>query len=254
MAGFGPEGNRLMSYILDAMKKLDHEKSRKSRGNGMINISGVLFEKEGPKPSGMAGWKIALAVTVAVLVTFTVTWQFLQSGKGRGNPSRPLATQLPQAPPVNIKTAPAPPVPPVVSVQQTSPAASPAPAQVTPVRPPARSSKIQKEVVRAATVTEDAASLLTMQELRNRTKVRQGQALPADQTIAAPADIKLSGIAWQEERRARRAVVNGFLMREGGVVSGAKITDIFQDRVRFSLSGKNFEIPLISSGVPEAGK
>jgi general secretion pathway protein B len=64
----------------------------------------------------------------------------------------------------------------------------------------------------------------------------------------------LSGIAWQEERRARRAVVNGFLMQEGGVVSGAKITDIFQDRVRFSQSGKSFEIPLIPSGPSAAGK
>jgi general secretion pathway protein B len=78
--------------------------------------------------------------------------------------------------------------------------------------------------------------------------------LPADQATAAPADIKLSGIAWQEERRARRAVVNGFLMKEGGVVSGARITDIFQNRVRFSLSGKSFEIPLVSSAVPAAGK
>jgi general secretion pathway protein B len=76
----------------------------------------------------------------------------------------------------------------------------------------------------------------------------------AGQAIAAPSDIKLSGIAWQEERRARRAVVNGFLMQEGGLVSGARITDIFQDRVRFSLSGKSFEIPLISSPVPAAGK
>ena len=73
-------------------------------------------------------------------------------------------------------------------------------------------------------------------------------------TIAAPADIKLSGIAWQEDRRARRAVVNGFLMQEGGVVLGARITDIFQDRVRFSLSGSVFEIPLSSSGIPSAGK
>jgi hypothetical protein len=78
--------------------------------------------------------------------------------------------------------------------------------------------------------------------------------LPADQTTAAPADIKLSGIAWQEEHRARRAVVNGFLMQEGGVVSGARITDIYQDRVRFTLSGKTFEIPLVSSAVPAAGK
>ena len=106
----------------------------------------------------------------------------------------------------------------------------------------------------AVTATDDAAAELTIQELHNRLKGRKGQELPADLTIAAPADIKLSGIAWQEERSARRAVVNGFLIQEGGVVSGAKITDIYQNRVRFSQSGKIFEIPLISSGVPVAGK
>ncbi|GAC1466137.1 MAG: hypothetical protein PVSMB11_01550 [Desulfuromonadaceae bacterium] len=62
--------------------------------------------------------------------------------------------------------------------------------------------------------------------------------------MQAPADIKLSGIAWQDERRARRAVVNGFLLKEGAVVSGAKIIDIQADRVRFSSSTGLFEIKL----------
>lgn len=240
-----------MSYILDALKKLEHEKSRKTRGNGMINISGALFEHERPQPSGTAGWKIALTVTVAVLVTFGVTWLLLRPAKGREKVVQRIASP---APPVTAKTAPPLPALPVVPVQQVLPAAPPAPATVAPVRPLARPPKPQKAVVQAAVATEDAAALLTMQELRKRTKELQGQALPADQAIAAPADIKLSGIAWQEERRARRVVVNGFLMREGGVVSGARITDIFQDRVRFSLAGKIFEIPLISSAVSAAGK
>jgi general secretion pathway protein B len=94
-----------------------------------------------------------------------------------------------------------------------------------------------------------------MQQLRARiTKDRPGQKMQADQMVAAPADIMLSGIAWQDDRRARRAVVNGFLMQEGGVVSGARITEIFQDRVRFTLAGKYFEIPLTSAGFPAAGK
>jgi general secretion pathway protein B len=244
-----------MSYILDALKKLEHEKSRKSRGDGMINISGALFEHERPKASATSGRKMALAVTVAVLMTFAATWLFLQSGKRRGNPAARPATTAPQAtpaPPVTVVTAPAPPAAaPVVPVQQTPPAASPAPAQATPVSPPVQPSKQQTAVVPAAApATDDDEE----QSSRRRTKERKGQAVPADQAVTAPADIKLSGIAWQEERRARRAVVNGFLMREGGVVSGARITDIYQDRVRFSQSGKAFEIPLTSSAVPAAGK
>jgi general secretion pathway protein B len=244
-----------MSYILDALKKLEHEKTRKSRGAGMINISGALFEHERPKPPGTSGRKIALAVTVAVLMTFGATWLFLQSGKGRLNPSpRPSATapQTHPAPPITVETAPAPAVAaPVVPVQPTLPTAPPAPVQTTPVRAPARASKPQKN---AATAARDTDAEPAMQEPRTHKIERKGQALPADQAVAAPADVKLSGIAWQEDRRARRAVVNGFLMQEGGVVSGARITDIYQDRVRFSLSGKTFEIPLTSTAVPAAGK
>ena len=70
------------------------------------------------------------------------------------------------------------------------------------------------------------------------------------ESMPAPADIKVSGIAWQDERNARRAVVNGFLLHEGSVVSGAKITEIRQDRVRFSQGGRTFEVSLISTGMP----
>jgi len=90
-----------------------------------------------------------------------------------------------------------------------------------------------------------------MQELGKRA---DGRKLTADQIIAPPADVVLSGIAWQEERRARRAVVNGFLMQEGGLVSGARIVEIYQDRVRFTLSGKYFELNLVSAAVATPGR
>jgi general secretion pathway protein B len=92
--------------------------------------------------------------------------------------------------------------------------------------------------------TEDAASRITVQELNKRMKSPKASA----PTMAPPADIKLSGIAWQDEHRARRAVVNGFLVQEGATISGAKITEILQDRVRFSQSGSVFELSLSASG------
>jgi general secretion pathway protein B len=242
-----------MSYILDALKKLEHEKSRKSRGDGMINISGALFENERARPSGPAGWKIALAVTIAVLVTFAATWLLLSTGKARENPVPRLAAPVPAASPapqVTVVTVPLPPVPPVVSVQQTPAAASSAPAPAAPVRVPGNLSKPQEAVGQSEPSSDDDEDRAS----RRRAGGRKGPVVPADQAVAAPADIKLSGIAWQEERHARRAVVNGFLMKEGGVVSGARITAIYQNRVRFSLSGKTFDIPLISTDVPAAGK
>ena len=80
-----------------------------------------------------------------------------------------------------------------------------------------------------------------------RRPTKQIKALTSKQpvpTVQPPADIKLSGIAWQDERAARRAVINGFLLKEGAVVSGAKIIDIRADSVRFSSAAGQFEIRL----------
>lgn len=245
-----------MSYILDALKKLEHEKSQKFRKDGIAGLSGVLYENERPKPARTVVWKISLAVTVAVLVTFGVTWNYLQSGTVPGNilPQR-TATDL-HAPPativssIKVEAAPLPPAP-LVAPSQNTPA--PVQAKLRPAIPSAVHSPIAQIAAQAVVpvIAEDAASIVTQQELRKRLKDRKGQTMSASQSMAPPADIKLSGIAYQDERRARRAVVNGFLMQEGGVVSGAVITDIFQDRVRFLLAGRNFELSLVSSGASQ---
>jgi len=243
-----------MSYILDALKKLEHEKSRKIRGDGMINITGSLFEHERPKVSGTAGRKMVLAVIAAVLVTFAVTWRFLPPDKARApQPSQP-AIKEPQRPVAKTENASVPLAASPVPEQAVLPTAATTSGKNISSPAKFKSSPPQAVVEKVAPVADDAAELLTMQELRVRMKNRKNQALSAEETIAAPADIKLSGIAWQEEHRARRAVINGYLMQEGGVVSGARITDIFQDRVRFSLSGKVFEIPLTASTLPALGK
>jgi general secretion pathway protein B len=245
-----------MSYILDALKKLEHEKSRKNRASGMSTISGALFESERPTKPTAAGWKIALAVVTAVLLTFGVTWYVFKPASIHEKPAAPVATIQPPSAPVrnDIQTPPtAPPAvpdpapqPPAVAVPAAPAVVKAAPPRMVQKAPPSPTAVLD------GTAADDAAARLTMQELRKRTRDRQG--LTADQMMAAPADIKLSGIAWQEERRARRAVVNGFLMQEGGVVSGARITDIFQDRVRFSMSGKVFEIPLVSAAAPAGAR
>jgi general secretion pathway protein B len=59
--------------------------------------------------------------------------------------------------------------------------------------------------------------------------------------------IEVSGIAWQEERALRRAVINGALVGEGAEVSGAKVVEIRENLVRFNRSGRTFEV-MYSSG------
>jgi len=59
---------------------------------------------------------------------------------------------------------------------------------------------------------------------------------------SAGNDIEISGIAWQEERALRRAVINGALMGEGAEVSGARVVEIRENLVRFNRGGRTFEV------------
>ena len=54
--------------------------------------------------------------------------------------------------------------------------------------------------------------------------------------------ITVSGIAWQDERSLRRAVINGSLVGEGADIEGAKIIEIKENRVIFRRSGNIFEV------------
>jgi general secretion pathway protein B len=61
--------------------------------------------------------------------------------------------------------------------------------------------------------------------------------------------ITVSGIAWQDERSLRRAVVNGQLVGEGAELDGAKIIEIKENYVRFSRDGESFEVGHSSGAV-----
>lgn len=63
--------------------------------------------------------------------------------------------------------------------------------------------------------------------------------------------LKVSGIAWQEDKSDRRAVVNGVLAAEGEVIEGARIVHIYQDKVRFSFAGRTFDVAVAG---PTQGK
>lgn len=219
-----------MSYILDALKKIEHEKSKKAGPDGRISITGDLFH-ERKKPSGRSGiWKTAAIVVVAVLVTCAGTWFVL---RGDGLKSRAVLRPAVSAPPVAVTTPVIPAPVPIQAVQAP-------PAQVISVPPASSPSMGGKQPEAAAASPRESRRL--KKALRERIPAPvQKQAVP---TVPPPADIKLSGIAWQDEHAGRRAVINGFLLKEGAVVSGAKITDIQADRVRFSSAAGVFEIRL----------
>lgn len=54
----------------------------------------------------------------------------------------------------------------------------------------------------------------------------------------------LSGIAYQQDRESRLAIVNDLPVMEGTVIEGVLVEEILKDRVLFSSEGRTFEIPL----------
>ncbi len=217
-----------MSYILDALKKIEHEKNIK-RPDGRISISGDMFQERKQPATRIAFWKIVMLIAVASLVTSAGTWFVLQ-----GNSKRSATIIRPVVSQVATSISPAV-VAPIIPLSQSTPITA---------QPAAPSTGIS---VQPQKTESDGDSNSTPREVRRSKRQIKTQPVilkqPA-QTAQVPADIKLSGIAWQDERSARRVVINGFLLKEGAVVSGARITDIQPDRVRFSSSAGLFEIKL----------
>jgi general secretion pathway protein B len=239
-----------MSYVLDALKKMELEKVKKTRGNGMTSIAGNLFDDDRQnRAEGGMGKIVMITITVA-LVTFGATWFFLKPAKQvvpSGSSAKPTVTADAAAPrPHPTIPDPLPPAvkPPANPARDSSP-----PSAGSAVVTPKRHNAAVQLPARGAV---DPVAQNTAQELKSRTKEQKSPAVPG---MAPPADIKLSGIAWQDDRHARRAVINGFLMQEGESISGARITEILQDRVRFSQSGNVFEISLAASpGISQTGR
>jgi general secretion pathway protein B len=218
-----------MSYILDALKKIEHEKSKKVRPDGRVNISGDLFQERSMPAARDGIWKIVLLIVAASLVTGAGTWfLFLGSGRKSAAVVRPAVP----SPPASVIPQVVTPVVPLPVQTQPAPAAT-SPAEPVPAVPKTRET--------AGTVEFSPRDI---RRSKKQITVQSPSPYPkqAAPTVQPPADIKLSGIAWQDDRAARRVVVNGFLLKEGSVVSGAKIIEIQSDRVRFSSAAGQFEL------------
>ncbi len=225
-----------MSYILDALKKVEHEKLKKSAPGGMTSIAGDLFQERLQQPASGGRWKIVILIAIVSIMTFAGTWFMLRGNKQKST-SLSSSAVSPATPPVTpLPSAPVPPAP-------VQPLTVPAVNVITPPVSATPTSKADADVRSTRAVIRTPKQIVTA--------VTSQQLKPSLQSVQPPADIKLSGVAWQDERSARRAVVNGFLLKEGSVVSGAKVTEIMADRVRFALPAGSFEIRLDAAPAAE---
>ncbi|ACH38657.1 hypothetical protein Gbem_1639 [Citrifermentans bemidjiense Bem] len=260
-----------MSSILKALEKVEDAQNQK-RNPG----AGGLGRKRERRPAWLIpAWSLGGAA-VATLVTYAIMGGF---GKSAPPAAQVVATapQPPAQPVAPVAKAAVSATPATTALVTTAPATAPAapvkpvaaPVAVKPqqtrheVKTPVRKQQVASVPKHAATL---AAKPAAKQQRSAKVPVPQVPARPAA-VYAAPAlaapvaaqppravssekthqEIRVTGIAWQNDSQSSFAMVNGRPVRQGAVVDGYKVEQIFEDSVRFSGSKGPVTIPLGAS-------
>jgi general secretion pathway protein B len=217
-----------MSSILEALKKLEDEKATRLIGAG--NIAGKVV-KAGRRTKQQPRWLLplgmvvvaAVAVVATYIVTLTSYRQELSAVSTQpemvSTNQQPVSTESRQ---MSVPPAPMPSLPSTVVRDE-------------PI-PPSPSIKVEKQ-----------ARPINSQPRQPESESRKAEKPAEPPQLAVPSGpppLKVAGIAWQKGNAERMAIVNGRPVTEGTVVEGAKVEEIFPDRVRFSYDEKTFDIPL----------
>jgi general secretion pathway protein B len=211
-----------MSLILDALRKM--EQDRKNRSGAALDIRPeVLRYRVAAQPQRSRPY-LPVALGIVLLLACGIGAGFFLKGKGAATAPQEIAPVTQVAPVVPAVAAPAVEVPP----------AQPLPAPV-PVEPVTQNPTRQPVAAQVSSRPEPAIA---------QPKAQHREAAAPSQ---AAGDITISGIAWQDERTLRRAVLNGALVGEGAEVAGARVVEIREDKVKLSRGGQVFEVLLSSS-------
>jgi general secretion pathway protein B len=218
-----------MSLILDALKKLDREKTAKSGGKMDITAE-ILKAGDSPEKSSLLPLVLTLAITafVAAIGTYLV----FGGPVSRTGDSRATAPAVP-AQDRQVTAAPLPPAPAAVTDKPSIPP------DVSPAAPPIAVSEAMQPGKRRRdgdpTTREKTASSVHAPG--------KATAPPGDGPATMPV-LKLSGIVWAEVSSERKAVINGTVAREGDSVEGLKVLEIYPTYVVVSSKGKSFKVKM----------
>lgn len=267
-----------MSFILDALKKLEKEKA--ARKNGTINISNeILRDTYQPRRKPRRATSVTVVVAGLAVLLLGASGIYLWQKRGPDDASKTVASPLAHTAPAVVHTPALPdkmPVPaatptvmptatPVAMVtSQPSPSLRQGPrntqlaTRTEAQRPPQVRERDKKKSTVAQQNTRDNRPDRSPRPYRQSYDANQSAApnpSPPPTPTPAPAmspgsgsgsrsGLTVSGIAWQEKPAARRAVVNGTLLEEGATVDGATIEEIQPTRVYFSSGGRKFSLPI----------
>ena len=217
---------------LDALKKLDREKS--SRPNGPADIGVEILGPEEPRPRKKFPWHSAAAclgaiILIAVVYAVRVEFDF------RSKSSSPVRVN-PSAPGSQVLSAPSShkPVHEPAETRQVIPRVqNPVERKISPASLPKRKTS------RDSTFKEPPVGLGNSKKAAEPTP---------DGSAMNPPLLKITVIVWHEEPSERRAVINGTVINEGSVIEGVVVGEIYPARVRFLQNGRPFEISANLSG------
>ncbi|MCM0082396.1 general secretion pathway protein GspB [Geomonas sp. Red32] len=265
-----------MSLILDALRKMEQE--RKTRRRAAADLRPEVLRYRGGASDPRPRPYLQVAAGAALLVAGIGAGFFL---KGHGDGDRPAAVRQEAvremqensaaAPPAAVMVAPAAPLPPKAAETSAPAPAGPAASAVAPSHaktapPSSAAAPVSAPSVPAASGGGERVSAPTPAgKAKTRTAAAAGgvrgvarepvvkmKGSRDDAPVASQggSDITISGIAFQDERSLRRAVLNGTLVKEGEEVAGARVVEIKETKVRLSRNGRQFDV-VFSSSVPQ---
>ena len=226
-----------MSYILDALKRAESERSRgQIPGLHAQPMARVALDREERAPV----WKTLVFAVIAALVLGALAWWWLsadgpapavvppQAAPLAAPPSTPAAPVNPPAqvsapppvvaaaePVVSAASKPAPrrnPPPAIKSV--AAPVNAAAPARMAPVPTPAPRSQTAPDPSGATRSTAAPAAAASASGTPPEPRVLAMSELPADVISSLPA-LVVSGASYSDQPASRMVIINGALYREG---------------------------------------
>lgn len=237
-----------MSLILDALRKMEQERKNR-RGAAQDLRPEVLRYRPATQRKQPAKYPLVL-VGVLLLCAGAGAGFLLKENRAELAASKPGQTAAPDAASAPIAQQPlAPPV--AAPAPVVAPAAAPMPAPVAASGPAAPAAKLSEPLPATVEAAPPKPSRKAAMSAGPSQVESASQAKPVRESaveVHAGNDIIISGIAYQDERRLRRAVLNGQLVGEGAEIGGARVVEIRETKVRLSRGGQLFDVPF-SSGL-----
>ncbi|MFO7787868.1 MAG: general secretion pathway protein GspB [Halospina sp.] len=231
-----------MSYILDALKKSEAERSNTDPGESGHRLS---FASTPGKERGIWPYLLAVALMANAAVVAYLAWP--DSGPGNDAEVPAEAAPVPSPQPEEATTA------------TTAPEA--------PAQKDAREESEAPETASASQKTSDASSPVAAAENPPASSEETDQNPPEevtspDQTAEAPEDVPpihdmpsavqkrvpemtFNGHVWSSRASSRSVMINNRLLREGARFQGMVIEEITTAGVVFRMDGHVFEIDVV---------